>query len=99
MLEGIVSGPDRDTQDWTATLRFTENTTLGSLIETMLSWATGSRLGLESPWNLLNAVPLSSLALKYTFNKNEPNRNTVAFSVLLGPINLGFARIDGIDVK
>jgi LysM repeat protein len=99
MLEGIVRGPDPDTQDWTATLRFTESTTLGSLIETMVSWATGSRFGLESPWDLLNAVPLSGLALKYTFNKNDQNRNTVAFSVLLGPIDLGFARIDGIDVK
>ncbi|MGC3028960.1 LysM peptidoglycan-binding domain-containing protein [Burkholderia sp. DN3021] len=98
LLEGIVSGPDPATQDWTATLRFTQNTSLGSIIETMVSWATGSKFGLESPWDFLNAIPLSGLALEYTFNKTDSSRNKVSFSVAIGPINLGFARIDSIDV-
>ncbi|MCU9952106.1 LysM peptidoglycan-binding domain-containing protein [Burkholderia sp. BKH01] len=98
LLEGIVRGPDPATQDWTATLRFTQNTSLGSIIETMVSWATGSKFGLESPWDFLNAIPLSGLALEYTFNKTDSSRNKVSFSVAIGPINLGFARIDSIDV-
>ncbi|CAJ3254289.1 LysM domain-containing protein [Burkholderia pseudomallei] len=98
LLEGVVDGPDPTTQDWTATLGFKQNTTLGSMIETMVSWATGSKFGLESPWSFLNAIPLSNLALKYTFNQTTPSRNKVSFAVTIGPINLGFARIDSIDV-
>ncbi|MDQ7981740.1 Ig-like domain-containing protein [Paraburkholderia sp. SARCC-3016] len=98
VLEGFVTGPDAQTQDWVATLGFKQSTTLGSMIETMVSWATGSKFGLESPWDFLNSIPLSNLALKYTFNTTTPSRNKVSFAVAIGPINLGFARIDSIDV-
>lgn len=97
-LQGTVSGPAPKTGDWTATLSFTRDTTLGSMIETMVAWVTGSRFGLEAPWSVLNAIPLSGLALKYTFNKADPSRDKVSFSINIGPIELGFARISSIDV-
>ncbi len=96
-LKGTVTGPNAD-GDWVASLGFSDNVTIGYLIETMVSWATGSRVGLESPWDLLDKIPLSGLSLDYTFNKNKPERNKVTFGVNIGPIELGFARIDGIEV-
>jgi LysM repeat protein len=97
ILQGILS-EDVATGDWTVALKFTETVTVGSIIEEMISWLTGSRFGLEAPWSVLNSIPLNGLALKYTFNKADSSRNKVQFSVGIGPIDLGFARIDSIDV-
>jgi LysM repeat protein len=77
-----------------ATLQFTESASLGAMIETMISWATGSKFGLASPWSALNSVVLSGLSLSYDFTAG-----TVAFNIAIGPIELGFARIDSISVK
>ena len=98
VLEGVVSGPDPVTKDYTASLGFTENVTVGYLIETMVSWMTGSKFGLDSPWDILDRIPLGGLSLIYTFNTVDPTRNKVSFGVKIGPIDLGFARIDGIQV-
>jgi len=97
-LEGNVTGPDPKTQDYVATLSFKKDTTLGSIVETMVSWVAGSKFGLEAPWNFLDSIPLSNLALNYTFNKQDKSRNKVTFAVNIGPIDLGFARIDSIDI-
>lgn len=76
-----------------ATLSFTKTTTLGSIVETMISWATGDRFGLAPPWDLLNKIPLSGLSL--TFNLTT---KAVSFNVAIGPIELGFCRINSIGV-
>ncbi|GAA3927861.1 LysM peptidoglycan-binding domain-containing protein [Chitinophaga oryziterrae] len=77
-----------------ATLKFKETTTIGSLVEIMVSWATGTSFGLASPWNVLNSIPLNNLSLVYDFTDNK-----VSFNVGIGPINLGFVTINGISVS
>ena len=96
-LAGTLTGPDPDTLDYVATLTFDDTTTVGSMIATMVSWATGSAVELEAPWSILNAVPLANLALTYTFNEDS-TRDKVTFSIDVGPIELGFGRIDSISV-
>jgi LysM repeat protein len=98
LLEGMVIGPNAQ-GDWVASLKFTEGITLGSMVETMVSWMTGSKFGLEAPWNFLDSIKLSNLALNYTFNKQDSTRNHVSFSINIGPIDMGFARIDSIDIS
>lgn len=83
---------------YTATLKFAEDTTIGSMIETMVSWATGSRFALESPWSVLNAIPVGGLALEYVFDQNAAKNNSVSFRIDIGPLDLGFARIDSVAV-
>ncbi|WP_440134761.1 LysM peptidoglycan-binding domain-containing protein [Chitinophaga sancti] len=77
-----------------ATLRFNETTTIGSLVELMVSWATGTSFGLAAPWNVLNSIPLNNLSLEYDFTAEK-----VSFNVGIGPINLGFVTINGIKVS
>ncbi len=77
-----------------ATLKFNETTTIGSLVEIMVSWATGSAFGLAAPWNVLNSIPLNNLSLVYDFTDNK-----VGFDVSIGPINLGFVTIKGIKIS
>jgi LysM repeat protein len=98
-LKGEVSGPTNAEGDWVAALGFTDDVTIGSLIERMVSWMTGAKFGLEAPWSILDDIKLSGLSLLYTFNSSKPERNHVAFKVDIGPIELGFARIDGIEVS
>lgn len=81
-------------KQWVGTLKFTEGVTLGSMIEIMVSWITGSKFGLEAPWNFLDSISLSNLAFEYNFTTKNVN-----FKINIGPINLGFARIDSIDVN
>ncbi|WP_396448152.1 LysM peptidoglycan-binding domain-containing protein [Actinomadura sp.] len=97
-LEGKVAGPEKDTGDYTAELGLAAGATLGSVIETMVSWITGTGFALAPPWNVLNSVKPGDLALTYRFNPKDTSRNQVGFKVGIGPIDLGFARIDGISV-
>lgn len=83
-----------DKQQWVGELGFTQNTTLGSMIETMVSWVTGTGFGLEAPWSVLNDISLSGLKLVYNFTTGN-----VAFNVDIGPIDLGVARVDAIEVS
>ncbi|WP_438425672.1 LysM peptidoglycan-binding domain-containing protein [Aquimarina macrocephali] len=78
---------------YVAELSFTESTTIGSMIEKMVSWATGTQFGLAAPWDLLNKIPLNNLSLKYDFTSKQ-----VGFSLGIGPISLGFATIESIGV-
>lgn len=77
-----------------ATLKFKDTTTIGSLVELMVSWVTGSAFGLAAPWNMLNSIPLNNLSLIYDFTDNK-----VSFEVTIGPINLGFITIKGIKAS
>ncbi|HVI47966.1 MAG TPA: LysM peptidoglycan-binding domain-containing protein [Chitinophaga sp.] len=92
---GILEGKivENKNGDQIATLSFTKSTTIGSMVETMISWATGSSFNLSSPWNILNSIPLNNLSLEYNFTKKQ-----VGFNVNIGPIEMGFARIDGIRI-
>lgn len=82
------------TTHWIASVGFTEDTTLGGIIETFISWATGSRFGLSAPWNVLNTIPLSNFSLEF-----DITAGTVAFRIDIGPIELGFARLEAIRVR
>jgi LysM repeat protein len=98
MLQGVVQGPINTEGDYTATLSFTDDVTLGSMVETMISWITGQKFGLDAPWNILDSIKLSALALVYTFNPSKSGRANVSFKVNIGPIDLGIARIDSIGI-
>lgn len=91
-LEALVKqqGPQKE---WIGVIRFTKGTTLGSIVERMVRWLTGSAFALEAPWSVLNSIPLNNLSLEYNFT-----RNTVSFNIDIGPIELGIARIDSISV-
>jgi len=91
---GIFEGKLISNGETKATLHFTESTTIGSMVETMVSWATGSSFSLGSPWNILDSIPLSNLSLEYNFTKKQ-----VHFNVDIGPIEMGFARIDGFKLS
>lgn len=92
---GILEGKLTTTQSETiATLGFTKSTTIGSMAETMIGWATGSDFSLSSPWNILNSIPLNKLQLQYNFTKKQ-----VGINVGIGPIEMGFARIDAITIQ
>lgn len=70
-----------------------QNQTLGSIVEEFVSFATGSRFGLTSPWDLLNSVPLGVFQVTFNFTTNQMGLN-----VEIGPINLGFCTIDKVAV-
>jgi hypothetical protein len=76
-----------------ATLSFTESTSLGGMISTMVSWASGSGFSLSAPWNLLDNIPLRDFALEWDFTTR-----TVGLKVAIGPIDLGFATIKSIGL-
>lgn len=83
-----------DSETDTATMTFTEATTLGSMVETFISWLTGSKFGLGAPWNLLNKIKLSNFKLIWNFKNNS-----VQFEIEVGPIDMIFARIDSFGIK
>ncbi len=91
-LSGSVSKNSQ--KQWVGTLKFPDDVTVGFLIEHMVSWITGSKFGLEAPWDFLNSINLSALELVFNFSTKQ-----VSFKVNIGPIDLGFARIDGINVS
>jgi LysM repeat protein len=85
-IVGTISKPDAD---WIATIAFTGSTTVGGLVESFVSWATGYAYGLASPWNLLDDISLSGLELQFDFTAK-----TVGLTVNFG-IDLGFCSISG----
>ncbi|MQY09298.1 LysM peptidoglycan-binding domain-containing protein [Actinomadura macrotermitis] len=97
-LQGKITGPAKDTGDYTAELGLAADATLGSVIEAMVSWVTGQRFALAAPWSFLNAVRPGDLALTYRFNPADRSHNQIGFKIGIGPIDVGFARIDGIGV-
>ena len=92
-LEGKIIKENK-TGDQIGTLSFKESTTIGSIIEDMVSWATGTSFGLASPWNFLDKIPLNGLELEYNFTKE-----TVKFNINIGPIDMVFATIETISVS
>lgn len=93
IFTGKIEATQEDETHYVATMQFTRTTTLGSMIETMVSWATGSEFGLAAPWNVLDKIPLSNLKLIWDFKDK-----TVKFEVDIGPIDIGFGKINSIGV-
>lgn len=81
-------------KDWVGTLKFDKSVTIGGMVEDMVSWITGSRFSLGAPWNVLDGISLSGLELDYNFTQKR-----VGFTVNIGPIDFGFARIDSIGLS
>lgn len=93
VLEGKVV-KDGKTGHTIATLSFTESASIGSIVETFVSWATGAKFGLAAPWNILNSIPLNNLSLVYDFTDKK-----VSFSIGIGPVDLGFVTIKGFSLS
>ncbi len=74
-----------------AELKFNDTFTLGSVIETMVSWVTSSHFGLSEPWDLLNDISLSGISLVYDFTDK-----TVGLSIDINSLDIGIARVSGI---
>ncbi|KZL27791.1 LysM peptidoglycan-binding domain-containing protein [Pseudovibrio sp. WM33] len=79
--------------DQTATIKFTDTTTLGAMVETFVEWMTGAKFGLAAPFDLLNDVKLSDFELKWNFKTGS-----VEFDVKIGPIDLLIASVTGISL-
>jgi LysM repeat protein len=79
--------------DQTATIKFTDTTTLGAMVETFVEWMTGAKFGLAAPFDLLNDIKLSDFELKWNF-KNK----TVSFTIDIGPIDILIATVTGITL-
>jgi len=77
----------------TVEIKFKESTSLGAMVETFVSWLTGSKFGLGSPWDLLNKITLSNFSMTWNFKTKK-----VSFTVDIGPIELGIARITGVTL-
>jgi hypothetical protein len=94
-LEALVTEREnkQKQKEWIGILRFKKGTTLGEIVSKMVTWLTGSAFALESPWSVLNTISLNALSLEFNFSTNA-----VSFNVDIGPIELGFARIDSIAV-
>ncbi|SDQ98193.1 LysM peptidoglycan-binding domain-containing protein [Pseudovibrio sp. Tun.PSC04-5.I4] len=82
-----------DSEKKTAILTFTDTTTLGSMVETFISWMTGSKFGLAAPWDLLNSVKLSGFDMLWDFGEDS-----VSFTVPIGPVDLGIASVKGVTL-
>ncbi len=78
--------------DWIGTIAFTGSTSVGSMVEAFVSWATGYSYGLASPWNLLDDISLSGLSLAFDFTAE-----TVSVTMGVG-IDLGFCSVSGITL-
>lgn len=76
-----------------ATFEFGQDT-LGGVVETFVSWATGQRFSLGAPWDLLDSIPLDRFQVIFDFDSK-----TVDFSWGIGPITIGPAVIRSIDLN
>lgn len=83
---------------WIARLSLSGQT-LGSMVETFVQWWTGEPETLSAPWDILNKIRLSVFQLIFEFPKKKEESARVSFAVNVGPIDLGFARIDQIAMN
>lgn len=88
-LSGTVAKNDK--QQWVGTLNL-KSFSIGGMVETMVSWATGQPYGLVAPWTFLNDISLKGLDLTFNFTTNE-----VGLSIDIG-LDVGFAKIDKFTI-
>ena len=81
------------------TISFTLNGwTVGSLLEALVRMVGDPYFTLDSPWDLLNQIPLDGLALVFDLKPNVTSRVSAKYS-LPRPINLGFVTIRGLTFQ
>ncbi|MBS0028370.1 hypothetical protein ACTJJ0_05085 [Chitinophaga sp. 22321] len=97
-LEGkiIQSGTPQKT---IATLSFTQSTTIGSMVETMMEWATGSKFSLGAPWNILDSIALNNLLLTFNFTDKQVGLEIVLDPVEIGVFGINIATITGFKLS
>jgi hypothetical protein len=83
-LKGTVAKNPQ--QQWVGTLNLS-SFSIGEMVETMVSWATGQPFGLVAPWTFLNDISLEGLELTFNFTTNE-----VGLSIDIG-LDVGFAKV------
>ncbi len=83
-LKGTVAKNAQE--QWVGTLNLS-SFSIGEMVETMVSWATGRPFGLVAPWTFLNDLSLEGLELTFNFTTNE-----VGLSIDVG-LDVGFAKI------
>ncbi|SNR54837.1 hypothetical protein [Puniceibacterium sediminis] len=70
-----------------------EGQSIGSMVEKFVGWATGTKFGLQPPFNVLNDIKLSGLSVTYNFTTKK-----VSFNIGIGPIDLGLFTLKGITL-
>lgn len=83
---------------WSAQLSLSGQT-LGSMAETFIQWVSGEPESLSPPWDILNKIRLSVFQLIFEFPEETDASARVFFAVDVGPIDLGFARIDQVAMR
>lgn len=72
--------------------------TVGSLLQALVRLIGDPYFTLESPWDVLNQIPLDGLSLVYDLKPNVANRVTAKYT-LPAPINFGFMKITGLKFQ
>jgi LysM repeat protein len=85
---------EQNAQNQTVATFSLDGQSVGSLVETFVSWATGAAYGLAAPWNVLNSITLNGVRLIYNFTLQQ-----VSFSIGIGPIDFGLFKLKGISLK
>lgn len=78
---------------WIGTLSLAPGTTLGDLIEHMVSWWKGESYGLPAPWDALHRLKCDGLGLEYNFTTGD-----VGLQLSCGELDLGFVTVKGITL-
>ena len=89
-FQGIVAQDEKS--HWIGTLHL-NHFNLGDMVETFVEWATGQKFGLSSPWDFLSHINLDTFTLKFNFTTKQ-----VVMDYQIGPIDLGFAKLDTISL-
>ncbi len=85
-------------QAWKAELSLSGQT-LGGMVEHFVSWVTGDAYALPAPWSILNNVSLSAFKLVFEFPEDKAKSADVYFDVAIGPIDMGFAKIESVSLQ
>lgn len=81
-----------------STLTFTlKGWSLGTLVQRLVRSLGDPYFTLESPWDLLNDIPLDGLLLTFNLNAKPTEPTIVAGYKLTSPLDLGFIKINGLD--
>ncbi len=72
--------------------------TVGSLLQALMRLVGDPYFTLDSPWDLLNKIPLDGLSLVYDMKPNVQNRVTARYT-LPSPIDFGFMKITGLKFQ
>ncbi|GHU74902.1 hypothetical protein FACS1894188_04600 [Clostridia bacterium] len=71
-----------------------EGFSVGKIVETMVSWATGVKFGLEEPWSILNDISLTEMKLVFCFGEQKSVSLIVAIDK-----EFGFAKIENLTLS